>query len=157
WEEFRQRFRSGEFGEAVHIDAVMGYDLGGPFGRAFIADPKHWIHRLPGGLFQNNISHAVYKITDLMSDERPQVWTTWFGESPSPPRPELRVLLRGERVTASVLFTCRVRPVRRTVRLHGPQRCVDVDFDGRFLRVDRPTRLPGPFAKIETAWRQFRQ
>jgi predicted dehydrogenase len=156
WEEFRRRFRAGEFGEAVHVDAVMGYDLAGPFGRAFAAEPDHWVRRLPGGLFHNNISHVVYKVTDVMPDDRPRVWATWFGDAPGGPPTELRVMLRGDRVTANLLFTSRARPVRRTARVYGTKRCVEVDFDGRFLRVDGPGRLPGPFAKIERGWREFR-
>lgn len=157
WEEFRRRHRAGEFGEVVHVDSVMGYDLSGPFGRTFAEEPDHWVHKLPGGLFHNNISHAVYKITDLLPDENPEVRAMWFGVAPGDWPSELRVMLRGETATANILFTSRARPVRRTVRVYGTRRCVEADFDGRFLRVDAATRMPGPFAKIEAAWRQFRQ
>src|SRR5262249_26851690 len=42
----------GSLGEPVHIDSYYGYDLGGEFGRALFSDPQHWVHQLPGMLFQ---------------------------------------------------------------------------------------------------------
>ena len=83
WLDCKRRFATGEFGNIVHIDSVLGYDLSGPFGALLAEDPGHWVHRLPGGLFQNTISHAVYRITDFMSDERPRVPGT--GSPPTPP------------------------------------------------------------------------
>ena len=128
----------------VHVDSVIAYDLAGPFGRIMFAEPQHWIHRLPGGLFHNNISHAVCKVADLMPDERPSVWATWYGESAGGgPPTELRVLLRWPAATANILFTCATRPLQRLVRVYGTRRLLEVDFDGRLVRVRRPTGARG--------------
>ena len=43
-------------------------------------NPGHWVHRLPGGLAHNNLSHSICKIADLLPDDRPAVWATWFGD-----------------------------------------------------------------------------
>lgn len=157
WEELRRRYRRGEFGDAVHIDSVQGYDLSGPFGRLLAADPLHWVHALPGGLFQNTVSHALYKITDFLPDERPQVWATWFAEGGQPFPSELRVLLRGEAVSANLHFSCRIKPAMRVTRLYGTRASVEVDFDGRLLRCSRPGGLPGPFAKLEAPFRHLKE
>lgn len=153
WLECRRRFESGELGQIVHIDSVMGYDLSGPFGRVMFNEPGHWIHQLPGGLFQNNISHALYKVTDLIPDFRPQVWATWFGQQDrvGPPT-ELRVFLRSDQATSSILFTSAARPVQRPVRIYGTRRYLEVDFDGRVVRVRNPVGAPGPFAKLAIPW-----
>jgi predicted dehydrogenase len=157
WLECRARVAGGEVGRVVHVDSVIGYDLSGPFGRVMFSEPEHWLHRLPGGLFHNNISHAICKVVDLISDERPTVWAAWYGESgPDSPPTELRVLLRWPAATANVLFTCAARPLQRLVRVYGTRRTLEVDFDGRLVRTRGPVVAPGPFAKLAIPWQDLK-
>ena len=146
WVACRKRWQSGEFGRPVHIDSVQGYNLGGPFGKMFASEPDHWVHRLPGGLFQNVMSHALYRITEFMPDEDPAIWATWFGQIPgSDTATELRVMLRGEDVSANLMFTSTARPVQRVARIYGTRGTMEVDLDSRVIRVYRDLKLPGPF------------
>jgi predicted dehydrogenase len=148
WLELRQLLHGGVLGKVVHVDSVQGYDLKGPFGRVAACEPDHWVRRLPGGLFQNTMSHALYKITDLLPDPCPDVWAAWFGSSPWGGPSELRVMLRGKQTTGHLLFTSAARPVQRVARIYGTRGGVAVDFDsGRVSRFASST-LPGPFAKI---------
>jgi predicted dehydrogenase len=156
WEECRRRFQGGEFGRVVHIDAVLGYDLSGPFGQVFLTERDHWLRRLPGGLFHNTISHALYKITDFLPDEQPRLWATWFGAKEGTPT-ELRVLLQGAEVTANLFFSSLARPIQRVARLYGTRQMAEVDLDGSVIRCQHPQRWPGPFARIEAPLRQWRE
>jgi predicted dehydrogenase len=158
WEECRRLHRSGRLGRVIHVDSVQGYDLDGPFGRIIASEPDHWIHRLPGGIFHNTISHAVYKITEFLPDEHPTIWATWFGASGATGCPtELRVMMKGEAVTANLLFSSQARPVQRVARVYGTRQCVEVDLDGRLLRCSRPAAMPGALAKIEAPFRHLRE
>jgi predicted dehydrogenase len=158
WEELRRRHQGGEFGKVLHVDAVMGYDLAGPFGKVLVSDPEHWVHRLPGGLFHNAISHALYKITDFLPDERPRIWATWFANQPGVNFPtDLRVMLRGETMTANLLFISGMKPTQRVARIYGTRRCVEIDLDGRVLRHSPPASWPGPFAKIQLPLQHLRE
>ena len=119
WTSARRVVASGDLGTIVHIDSTQGYDTAGTFGKLIQTDPRHWIHRLPGGIFQNVISHAVCKVTPFLLHDRPEVIATSFGaDMPSLPT-ELRVLVRGENVSAYIALLSRARPVRRAVRLYG--------------------------------------
>jgi predicted dehydrogenase len=149
WQECRALVRRGELGEVVHVDCLLHYDLGGPFGKLVTADREHWIHRLPGKLFQNVIPHAIYKMTDFLLDEEPDLWAITTGLSTSGFPSELRVLVRGQHTTAQLLFSCAARPLQRLVRLYGTKERVEVDADAWVLRRYRAARLPGPFAKLE--------
>jgi predicted dehydrogenase len=158
WEEVRRCVASGKLGRVVHIDSVQGYNLEGPFGKVLTTETNHWVLRLPGGLFQNTISHGLYKITDFLLDDEPRVWATWFHEPPTTPFPtELRVLLRGDQVTGSLLFSSCIRPIQRVARIHGTRGSLEVDFDAQIIRHYRGARLPGAFAKIEMPFRQMRE
>lgn len=158
WSECRDRVSDGQIGDLVHVDSVQGYNLAGPFGRTFTTESSHWIHRLPGGLFQNVMSHALYRITDLLPDENPLIQATWFGHAVGGGMPtELRATFRGETVSANLIFTCAARPVQRVARLYGTRGTLEVDLDGRTIRTFRELRMPGPFAKLEAPWRLLRE
>ena len=52
-EAFKQLKNEHSFGRMIHMDAVFGYNLQGPFGKLVISNPEHWIAKLPGQIFQN--------------------------------------------------------------------------------------------------------
>jgi predicted dehydrogenase len=158
WQECRELYEAGCLGQIVHIESVQGYDLSGAFGQQVSGDPEHWVHRLPGGIFHNTISHAVYKITEFLPDEHPQIQAFWMPSSEARAIPaELRVMLRGDRTTASLVSSCASRPVQRVTRIYGTQGSVEIDFDTRLVRHFAQLRWPGPFAKIEGPYRQTRE
>ena len=158
WQECRELYQRGELGEVVHVDAVLGYDLAGPYGRVTASDPDHWVHRLPGKFFHNTIAHALYKITDFLLDEEPRIFATWFGALPGTDCPtELRVFLQGADVTANLLSSSAIEPSQRVTRVYGTRRVVEVDLDGRLLRQARAPTLRGPLVKLELPWRQKRE
>jgi predicted dehydrogenase len=156
WERVRGMVSRGELGRVIHVDSIQGYNLEGPFGRVLATDPNHWILRLPGGLFQNTISHALYRITDFLTDQRPQVWAAWFHDSEQGSFPtELRVLLRGARVSGNLLFSSRMRPMQKVARIHGSRKSIEVDLDAQIIRHYCGPCLPGALGKIEVPFRQL--
>jgi predicted dehydrogenase len=158
WEECRQLVSSGKLGDVLHVDSIQGYDLGGPFGKMFAAESDHWVHRLPGGLFQNVMSHAMYRITDLIPDESPKFFATWFGAVSEARTPtELRVLIKGEHATANLLFSSTIRPVQRVATIRGSKGTIEVDLDGRTIRWTNKITAPGPFAKIQAPMQHWRE
>jgi predicted dehydrogenase len=155
WEECRRLHRRGDLGPVVHVDSVQGYDLDGPFGRAFMGEPEHWVHRLPGGVFHNVMSHALYRITEFLTDDNPRVWACWFGQKGAAQIPtELRVVLQGVRTSASLVFTSAARPVQRVTRVYGERGSIEVDLEARLVRRVRAPGLPGPFGKMDVPFRQ---
>ncbi|WP_242394767.1 Gfo/Idh/MocA family protein [Anaeromyxobacter oryzisoli] len=156
----RALLAAGALGEVVHVDAMMGYDLAGPFGALLMADAEHWIHRLPGGLAQNNLSHPLSLVLPLLGGGDPDVRAV--GRRLRPQRcgdardlflDELRVLLEGPRATATVTFSCRVRPTQLALTVHGTARGAVVSLDARTLRLVEGSKLPGPFQKVDWARR----
>ncbi len=152
--------RSGALGEVVHVDAKMGYDLSGPFGAGLMADPDHWIHRLPGGLAQNNLSHPLSLVLPLLGGGPPAVRATAqrlrpqrFGDDRDLFHDELRILLEGARATGAIHFSCRARPVQLALTVYGTARAAFVSLDARTIRVIEGSSLPGPFQKVDWARR----
>lgn len=160
-QRLRRLVAEGALGEVVHVDAMMGYDLAGPFGTVLLADPEHWVHRLPGGLAQNNLSHPLSIVLPLLGEGTPAVHARGlrlrsqrFGDARDAFHDELRILLEGERATASLHFSCRVRPVQLSLTVYGTRRSAVVSLDARTLRLAGGSRMPGPFQKVDWAGRE---
>jgi predicted dehydrogenase len=156
WEQCRQLYRSGALGQVVHVDSVLAYDLEGPFGKVVSSEADHWVRHLPGGLFHNTISHALYKITEFLADAQPRIWATWFSRSERQRfQTELRVSFQGVEATATLLFTSSVRPPQGVTRIYGTRQCIEVDLDGRLVRCRQPPALRGPLVKLEIPWKHL--
>jgi len=155
---------AGELGEVVHAEAVMGYDLGGPFGSLTMSEPEHWVHRLPGGLAHNNLSHPISLVLPFVGEGTPLVQAAGrrlrperHGDARDGFHDEIRVLLAGPRATAGVLFSCRIRPVQLSVTVYGTRRAATASLDARTVRVTSGSRHPGPFQKVDWARREALQ
>ena len=154
WLECTRLVKSGAIGDVQHVESHLGYPLQGPFGRQVLADQNHWVRRLPGGLFQNTISHPLYRITEFLPDASPAVHAHWFARQPEHPIPtELRLNLRGQAVTGTLTFTSNSRPCRRVPRILGTEGSITVDLDTQLCHVDRGERFPGALAKLEAPLR----
>jgi predicted dehydrogenase len=160
----REAHRDGVLGDVVHIDTVMGYNLSGPFGAQMMGDPNHWIHKLPGGIPHNNISHPLSMLLPFVPDERPRVSATglrWraerFGDVRDRFYDEVRVNIEGRRTTASIMFSCRSRPVQLYAIVHGTKAQAFASIDGRSLRIVRGATMPGPFARVQWNYHEHRE
>ena len=154
----------GVLGDVVHVDAAMGYSLTGPFGSAMMSDPAHWVHRLPGGLTHNNIPHPVSLLLPFLPGERPRVVAR--GQRLRPERygdvrdrfmDELRVMLFSGSSSASLVFSCRTRPIQLYAAVSGTRAQAIASIDGRTVQIVRGASMPGPFAKVQWTHQAYRQ
>ena len=156
WLRVRKEIQSGNLGNIIHIDSVQGFDMSGPFGAAIAADKSHWVRSLPGGIFQNTISHPVYKITDCLPGWAPRVRSFSFARDENMDVPtELRVEMEDKGVTARLFVSSGARPVERYVRIHGEHQSIEVDFDGQYIRSIRPITARGPFVSMQVPIRHM--
>ncbi|MCA9108378.1 MAG: Gfo/Idh/MocA family oxidoreductase [Planctomycetaceae bacterium] len=156
WLRCRKLVDDGVIGEVSHVESVLGYPLSGQFGRQVTGDPNHWVRQLPGGLFQNTISHPLYRITEFLTDLQPRVDAHWYASGNATFPTEMVAHLRGKTVTGSLFFSTRIQH-QRISRVYGPRGGLEVDHDGQTIRFIRQSTLPGAFGKIEIPWRHWRE
>ena len=72
----RELVARGALCAPVHVESFYGYNLAGPFGSAMMGDASHWVHRLPGKLVHNNLDHILYKLPEILPDDRTDAATT---------------------------------------------------------------------------------
>lgn len=162
--ELRELLRQGVLGEVVHVESFFGYDLAGAFGTAILGDGSHWVHRLPGKLFHNNIDHLLYKAIEFLDDERPCVRAFGaarrrrrFGDSRDDLFDELRVTLQGDKVSVYGTFSSHIRPVGNFARIYGTENTAHVDYVARTVTLESGPRLPSAVGRLLPAFDQARQ
>lgn len=156
WLDLRRRVSSGEIGKVRHVDSVLGYPFSAQFGSVVRGDGEHWVRKLPGGLFQNTISHPLYRITEFLVDGRPEVVARWWARADLDFPTELLVHLRGVEVTGTLTFTTAIA-AQRVTRVYGEKGALEVDLDAQTVLHMAPAKLPGAFAKLEAPRRRSRE
>jgi predicted dehydrogenase len=142
----RKLVQQGYLGGApVHMESALGYDLADTrYAETMLKDRRHWVRALPGGLFQNVISHGLARIAEFLASDSPRVIAHGVVSPALRARnehdivDELRVLIAGESTTAYFTFSSTMRPTLRQFRIYGPRNGLVLDQDQETL-----IRLPG--------------
>jgi predicted dehydrogenase len=148
--ELKRLHETGVLGTPVHLESYIGYDLGGEFGLAIQRDPEHWVHRLPGKLFQNVMDHVLNKITPFLKDDKPLIHSVaWRGEpGPGDLLDELRVIIQGAETSAYATFCSHARPVGQTLRVYGSKNTAHADFNARTVVLERKQGMPSALGRL---------
>jgi predicted dehydrogenase len=161
--DMRARIARGAVGDPVHVESAYGYDLRGPFGRALLSDGAHWVHALPGKLLHNVIDHPLSKIAEFLTDDEPEVCARAFslrperfGDARDALHDELRVLIRGARVSAYCTFSSHIHPSLQFLRVYGTRGSLDVDFNARLVTRETAVELPSAIGRVLPAFVQAR-
>jgi predicted dehydrogenase len=161
--ELQTLLDAGALGDIVHLDTSYGYNLAGDYGVAVMADPQHWVHRLPGRLFHNVLDHVLAKVAAHLQDEF-SVQAVAFrrreatGNATVDAMPdELRLLVRSGDVTVSALVSAHGRPVAHTLKVVGSRDTVELDYAARTLVRSARQNQPSAIGRLFPAWAQSRQ
>lgn len=159
--EMRQLIAEGVLGDPVHVETVFGYNLEGAFGAALLGSEDHWVHRLPGKLFQNNVDHMFNKLVEFIPDDAPRIHAHAyvgregrFGDIRDEMEDELRVMVLGERVTAYGTFSSHARPAAHYCKVFGTKNTLLVDYVMRTVTVDATPKLPSAIGRLLPAFDQ---
>jgi predicted dehydrogenase len=157
----------GNLGDPIHIESYYGYDLAGGFGQALLSDDRHWVHQLPGKLFQNIIDHAINKITPFLPDEPVEIIARAYrrrpldGDRTDGVLDELRVMILAGGVSAYVTFSSHARPVGHFMRVYGTKNTAHIDFALRSMSVEERQTVPGALGRLlppfKSSWQSLRQ
>jgi predicted dehydrogenase len=134
-------------GPPVHVESIQCYSHDDPtYGKAVLADPRHWVRRLPGSLLHNLVSHGIAKIAEFLDGNSPQLMSISFS-SPylvehehADIVDEVRAVLRDDRgTTAFFLFTTQFGEGSNELRLFGRSGNLVLDNNYRTVIRIRPS------------------
>lgn len=148
----QRMLEDGMLGEVVHVESVFGYELSGPYGTAILGDPDHWVRKLPGQLFHNNIDHMLNKLPVFFGDEMPHVDAKALcfrgTGSPNDLPDELRIMLTGRRVTAFANFSANAKPTAHSLAVWGTKSTVSLDYVSRSVTFAASPKLPSAIGRL---------
>jgi predicted dehydrogenase len=157
----------GNLGDPVHIESYYGYDLEGGFGRALLSDDRHWVHQLPGKLFQNIIDHAINKVTPFLPEGPVEVIARAYrrrhlkDDGTDGVLDELRVMIFAGGVSAYITFSSHARPVGHFMRIYGTKNTAQIDFALRTMSVENKQTIPSALGRLlpplASTWQSLRQ
>ncbi|MDE2400764.1 MAG: Gfo/Idh/MocA family oxidoreductase [Burkholderiales bacterium] len=161
--QLEQLVAKGALGDIVHLDTNYGYNLAGDYGLAVMADPNHWVHRLPGKLFHNVLDHVLAKVVPHISDDT-SVQVLAFRRRSATGNPtidalddELRFMLRSGSITVTGLVSAHGRPVAHSLRVVGTKDSVELDYGIRTLVHSARWTQPSALGRLFPPWVQARQ
>jgi predicted dehydrogenase len=115
-------------------------------------------------LFHNNLDHVLYTFLEFVPDEAPEVLATSFArrrerfdDERDGTHDELRLLVRGERVTAGGIFSAHVRPHLHQTRVYGTRGSAVVDYVARTVTLEPAPPLPSALGRVLPAFSRARQ
>jgi len=152
-QRLRKYIDEGRLGDVVHVETYYGNSLEGNFSRLFLQNKDHWLHSLPGKLFQNIISHALYHIIPYFPTVIEHVFC--FAQDRSKNgvfQDELRVMMQSGDVTAYLTFSSAVKPITQFFRIYGTKSIVHVDLANHLFYSMASSSLPGPVARVRNAF-----
>ena len=153
----------GALGDIVHLDTTFGYNLSGDYGLAVMADPAHWVHKLPGKLFHNVLDHVLGKVVGHLGDStETQVLSFRRRRASGDPvidalHDELRFLIRSGDTTVTGLVSAHGRPPANTLRVVGTRDTVELDYATRTLVHSASWSQPSALGRLLPAWKQADQ
>jgi predicted dehydrogenase len=157
--EFKRLLASGSIGDPVHVEAFIGYDLSGAYGQALMGDAGHWVHGMPGKLFQNMMDHIFNRVVPLLPDVEPEVHAFAFkrraevrGDSTDAMLDELRVYLRAGGVSGFGSLCSHARPVANTLKVYGTENTVELDFSNRTVVLAASQKYPSALGRLMPAF-----
>ncbi len=167
--ELKRLVANGALGAPVHVEALIGYDLAGAYGQALMSDPGHWVHALPGKLFQNMMDHIFNRMTPFFPEGvEPEVHAFAArrregvrGDATDAMKDELRVVVRAGGVSAYGTLSSHARPVANTLKVYGTKATVEVDFNHRTVVRAASQQYPSAVGRLappfQMAGRYFAQ
>jgi predicted dehydrogenase len=151
----REYVADGRLGEVVHVECFFGYDLAGDFGRSVLGNAAHWVHGLPGKLFQNNLDHPLGDLVEFMDAESAIIHafayrneTERFGDARDDVLDELRVFMKAGTTSAYCTFSSHARPRAHLCRMFGTRSTIEADYVSRTLTNTPEQRFPSALGRL---------
>jgi predicted dehydrogenase len=142
--EARALLSRGTIGELVSVETFEGFFVGAP-DNPYVqpGSAAHWVHRLPGGIFQNLAPHPVYLLLAFLDPPKTlHAVAQKTGRVPTSFADELRVLVSSDNGLGCFMVSLSIQPFMKYVHLYGTEGTVRVNLTTNSLTLARNRNLP---------------
>jgi predicted dehydrogenase len=145
----RALVEQGAIGQPVWVESFEGFDVGAPdnpYVKPGAAD--HWVHQLPGGIFQNLAPHPAYLLLAFLgSPVSLQAVAQKTGRVPTAYADELRVLVSADEGLGCFMVSLSIQPFMKYVHIYGTEATIYVNLSTNSLTLLKNRRLPRALAR----------
>ena len=145
----RTLVKQGTIGQVVWVESFEGFDVGAPdnpYVKPGAAD--HWVHQLPGGIFQNLAPHPAYLLLAFLGEPTNiQAVAQKTGRVPTAFADELRVLVSAEDGLGCFMVSLSIQPFMKYVHIYGTEATIYVNLTTNSLILLKNRRLPRALAR----------
>ncbi|MFC2009339.1 Gfo/Idh/MocA family protein [Chloroflexota bacterium] len=99
-----------------------------------IADPNHWWHRLPGGIFGDTLPHPIYLTREFLGGQIEPLFvhSSKLGKYEHLPVDEVQIVFKGRNGIGTVVSSCNW-PSLWELHLYGSRKCLYADLNNSYL------------------------
>ena len=154
----RRLIASGALGKVIWVDSYYGFDLGNNRTNRLMAPggERNWTFKLPGGLFQNLITHPLSVALDILGEPtKSQSHARFFRILPHQPMDELRILLETPEAGGLVTVSLAASPKFHTLTIYGTKGSLMIDFAHKlFVPQIHKAHIPKSLSRLlmNMAW-----
>ena len=126
------------------METFEGFSLGTP-DNPYVQPgaAAHWVHRLPGGIFQNLAPHPVYLLLAFLDPPKTlHAVAQKTGRVPTSFADELRVLVSSDNGLGCFMVSLSIQPFMKYVNLFGTEGSIRVNLSTNSLTVAKNRELP---------------
>ena len=139
----------GGIGELVSVETFEGFSIGSP-DNPYVQPgaAAHWVHRLPGGIFQNLAPHPVYLMLAFLDPPKVlQAAAQKTGRVPTSFADELRVLVTSDNGLGCFMVSLSIEPFMKYVNVYGTGGTLRVNLSTNSLTIAKNRDLPRAIAR----------
>jgi len=129
--EARELINNGALGKIVQVESWFGTSFSSNAGSPYLKYEarNHWTYSLPGGLFQNFMSHPLSVLLDVMGDVTEVKASAKFKKIvPFQKSDELRILLENDAVLGTLTLSFDATPRQNYLNIYGTEGTIKIDF-----------------------------
>jgi predicted dehydrogenase len=139
----------GAIGQVVWVESFEGFDIGhsdNPYVKPGAAE--HWVHQLPGGIFQNLAPHPAYLLLAFLGPvEAVRAIACKTGRVPTAFADELRLLVTSENGLGCCMVSLSIEPFMKYVHVYGTEGTLYVNLTTNTLVWLKNRHLPRVLAR----------
>jgi nucleoside-diphosphate-sugar epimerase/predicted dehydrogenase len=134
----------GELGDVINVESYYGLNTYIPPFRDYpTPNVLPWLYRLPGGVYQDFLPHAIYPVLEHTGTPRAiSVMHRSTGVLPQSLPDEIRILIDGERAFGTVTVSFAANPHLHFIRVYGTRGMVEVDINTMTTTAHPVSSLP---------------
>ena len=136
--------KSGSLGNVINVESYYGLNTEIPAFRDYPSpNVLPWLYRLPGGVYQDFLPHALYPVLEYTGSPRAiSVMHRATGILPQRLPDEIRILIDGEHAFGTVTVSFAAKPHLHFIRVYGTKGMVEVDINTMTTTVHAVSSLP---------------